>query len=101
LNGDPLDGWSIAVGAALLVAAELAYWASDDDRRLRVEPGLQLRRAASIAAVVAAGLVAGLAVVIAAGIDLGAGLPLTAAGAVAAVGLLLLIVRLATSSSSS
>jgi hypothetical protein len=95
LTGDPLDGWSIAVGAGLLLSAELAYWAIDDDRRLRVEPELQLRRAASIAGVLAAGLVAGLAVVIAAGIDLGAGLPLTTAGAVAAVGLLLLVARLA------
>jgi hypothetical protein len=100
LHDRGLDGWSIAVGAALLLAAELAYWAIEDDRRLRVEPELQLRRAAAIAAVVAAGLVAGLAVVVAAGVDLGAGLPLTAAGAVAAVGLLLLIARLATSSSS-
>jgi hypothetical protein len=96
----PLDGWAIAVGAALLLAAELAYWAIEDDRRLYVEPELALRRAAAIAAVVAAGLVAGLVTVVAAGIELGAGLPLAAAGAVAAVGLLLLIVRLATSSSS-
>jgi hypothetical protein len=101
LAGRALDGWAIAVGAALLLAAELAYWAIDDDPRLHVEPELQLRRAASIAAVVAAGLAAGLAVVIAAGVDLGAGLPLTAAGAVAAVGLLLVVVGLATSSSAS
>jgi hypothetical protein len=101
LAGRALDGWAIAVGAALLLAAELAYWAIDDDPRLHVEPELQLRRAASIAAVVAAGLAAGLAVVIAAGVELGAGLPLTAAGAVAAVGLLLVVVGLATSSSAS
>jgi hypothetical protein len=92
-----LDGWAIGVGAALLLAAELAYWAIERDRRLREEPDVTLRRAAGIAGLVAAGLVAGLAVVIAAGIDLGAGLPLAAAGAVAAVGLLLLVNRLATS----
>ena len=99
LNG-PLDGWSLAVAAGLLLAGELAYWAIDDDRRLRPEREVALRRTAGIAATVAAGLVAGLVVVVAAGIELGAGLPLAAAGAVAAVGLLLLLVRLATSSSS-
>jgi hypothetical protein len=95
----PLDGWSIGYGAGLLVAAELAYWACEHDRRLHEEPDLALRRGAGIAALAAAGLLAGLAVVIAAGVDVGAGLPLAAAGAVAAVGLLLLIARLATSSS--
>jgi hypothetical protein len=93
-----LDGWAICVGAGLLLAAELAYWAIEHDGRLRQEPDVPLRRAAGIAGLVAAGLVAGLAVVIAAGVDLGAGLPLATAGAVAAVGMLLLIVRLASTS---
>jgi hypothetical protein len=95
LNGDQLDGRSIAVGVGLLLAAELAYWAIDDDRRLDVERDVQLRRAAGLAGVVAATLVAGLVVVAASGVSVSAGLPLATAGAVAAVGLLLLVARLA------
>jgi hypothetical protein len=96
-----LDGWSLAVGAALLLAGELAYAAVDADPRLEQERAFLLHATAAVAATVAAALVVGLAVVVAAGFQLGAGLPLALAGAIAAAGLLLLVVRLATSSSSS
>jgi hypothetical protein len=97
----PLDGWSLAVGVALLLAAELAYAAVDVDARLRQEPELARRSAAAVASVVVAAVAAGFAVVLAAGVEIGAGLPLATAGAVAAAGLLLLVLRLATSSSPS
>jgi hypothetical protein len=101
-----LDGWAIAVGAALGIAAELAYWAIEDEPRLRPARDVTLRRIATIAALVAATGVAGVIVLAAAGLEVGAGLPLALAGAVAAAGLLVLVARLAraagaTSSSSS
>jgi len=101
-----LDGWSIAVGAALAVAAELAYWAIEDDAGLRPARDVTLRRVAAIASIVAATGVAGIVVLAAAGLEVRAGLPLAIAGAAAAAGLLVLVARLAraagaTSSSSS
>jgi hypothetical protein len=95
-----LDGWSLAVGAGLLVAGELAYAAADADPRLEQERALVLQTAAAAFATVAAAVVVGLGVVVAAGVQVGAGLPLALAGAIAAAGLLLLVARLATSSSS-
>jgi len=101
-----VDGWAIAIGAALGVAAELAYWAIEDEPRLRPARDVTLRRVASIVALVAATGVAGVVVLAAAGLQVGAGLPLAIAGAAAAAGLLVLVARLAraagaTSSSSS
>jgi hypothetical protein len=90
-----IDGWSVAVAVGLLLAAELAYWSTEADPRLRVERTVTLRRAAGLAGLVAATLVAALVVLAAAGLEVTAGLPLAAAGAVAAVGLLLLVARLA------
>lgn len=95
-----LDGWSLAVGAGLLLAGELAYAAVDADPRLVQERALVLRTIGTVAATVAAALVVDLGLVVAAGVQIGAGLPLALAGAIAAAGLLLLVVRLATSSSS-
>jgi hypothetical protein len=94
LRGE-LDGWAIGVGAALAVAAELAYWAIEDEPRLRPSRDVTLRRIAAIAALVAATGVAGVVALAAAGLDVGAGLPLAIAGAVAAAGLLVLVARLA------
>lgn len=90
-----LDGWSLAVGVGLLLTAELAHWSIEHERLLREEAAVSLRRAAGIGALVAATLAAGFVVLTTAGLQVGAGLPLAAAGTVAAVGLLLLIARLA------
>jgi len=95
LRGDALDGWAIAYGTGLLLAAELAYAAIGRDTRLRAERQVVLRSAAAVAAACAASLLAGLLVVAVAGLQVGAGLPLAAAGAAAAVGLLLAFARLA------
>jgi hypothetical protein len=94
---DDLDGWSLAVAVGLLLAAELGYWSIEHERLLREERDVVLRRAGGIAALAAATLAGGLVVLTTAGLRVGAGLPLAAAGAVAAVGLLLLIARLARS----
>lgn len=93
--GGGLDGWSVAYGTALLLAAELASWGIEDERLVREERVVTLRRAAAIAALVACSLLAGLVVLVVAGASTSAGLPLTALGAAAAVGLLLGFARLA------
>ena len=79
---------------ALLLAAELAYWAIEDDRRLRPERDVALRRAAAIAATRRRAPASPAVVVVAAGVEVGAGLPLAIAGAVAAAGLLVLVALL-------
>lgn len=94
MRGD-LDGGSVAFGAGLFLTAELAYWGIDDERLVREERVVTLRRAAAVAAVVAASLLAGLVVLAVAGAGVSAGLPLTAVGTAAAVGLLLGFARLA------
>jgi hypothetical protein len=95
LRGDALDGWSIAYGAGLLLAAELAYAAIGRERLVRAEPAVVLRQAAGIGTLVLASRLAGLGGVTVAGLRVSEGLPLAAAGAAAAVCLLLLLSRLA------
>ena len=95
LHGSALDGWSVAVGGGLLVAAELAYAAIDHERLVREERAVAVRRWAILGGVLATSVLTALVVVVVAGLDVGAGLPLAAAGAAAAVGLLVLVARLA------
>ena len=95
LHGGALDGWSVAVGVGLLLAAELAYAAIEHETRLRVDRIVGLRSAATVAGLVAGGALAGLVVLVVAGLNVGAGLPLAAVGTAAAVGLLALVARLA------
>jgi len=95
LRGSELDGWSVAYGAGLLLAAELAYAAIDHERLVREERAVVVRRWAALGGLLAASVLAALVVVVVAGLDVGAGLPLAAAGAAAAVGLLVLVARLA------
>src|SRR5262249_56050611 len=53
-EGSPVvDGGAAVVGVLLLVAAELASWSIGEDPRIRAEPSLVLRRALTIAALVA------------------------------------------------
>ncbi|HZP71778.1 MAG TPA: hypothetical protein VFA97_00215 [Gaiellaceae bacterium] len=84
------DGWAPLVGAALLLAAELAAWSIAHDRRIDEERAVVLRQAATVAAVVLGAAFVGFVLVGAAGISSSPGaLPIVlgAAAAVAAVGL--------------
>jgi hypothetical protein len=54
-----VDGWATAVGAALLLAAELAAWSIDDDRRIREERALVVRRVTTLVALVGASALVG------------------------------------------
>jgi len=90
-----VDGWSPAIGAGLLLAAELAAWSIDHDRRIVSERALVLRDAARLAVLVAAAGLLGFVLVGAAAVSSAAGLLLTAIGVVAAVSAVGVILRLA------
>jgi hypothetical protein len=88
------DGWSAVVGAALLLAAELAFWSIDDDRRLRADRGLALRRSLGLAALVVLAALVGFVLVGTAAVATSAGLLATMVGVGAAVAALALLLRL-------
>jgi len=43
-----VDGWAAAIGVLLLLAAELASWSMEHDARIKTEPALVMRRAATL-----------------------------------------------------
>ncbi len=84
------DGWAPLIGAALLLAAELAAWSIAHDRRIEEERRVVLWQIGTLVAVVGAAALIGFVLVGAAGITSSPGaLPIVlgAAAAVAAVGL--------------
>jgi hypothetical protein len=89
-----VDGWAAVVGAALLLAAELAAWAIGSDRRIHEERALVLRQALTIAALVLTGAVVSFVLVGASAVSAAAGLLLTGIGVAAAVGAVAVVLRL-------
>jgi len=91
-----VDGWAAFVGTALLAAAELAGWSIEHDSRIPEERAVQSRRIATLLALVAAALLVDVLVVASAAVAGRSGLLLAALGvaaAVAAVGVVLRLVR--------
>lgn len=89
-----VDGWAAVVGAALLLAAELASWSIASDRRIREERALVIRQSLTVAGlVIAAGLVS-FVLVGAAAVSATAGLLLTVVGIAAAIGAVGVVLRL-------
>jgi len=94
-EGRPLvDGWAAVVGAALLVAAELASWSIEHDARIRTQRTLVLRRAATLSALVLAALVVDFLLLGTAAIAASAGVLLAAVGVAAAVAAVATVLRL-------
>ena len=89
-----VDGWAAAIGAALLLAAELAAWSIASDRRIHTERMLVLRQSLTIAVLVVASGLVSFVLVGAAAVSAAAGLLLTAVGVAAAVGAVAVILRL-------
>lgn len=89
-----VDGWAAVVGAALLLAAELAAWSIASDRRIHEERELVLRRSLTIAALVVTAGVVSFVLVGAAAVSAAAGLLLTAIGVAAAVASVAVVLRL-------
>jgi hypothetical protein len=89
-----VDGWAAVVGGGLLLAAELAAWSIDDDRRIHDERALVLRQAATVVALTAVAALVGFVLVGAAAVSVSAGLLLTAVGVIAAVSSVAMVLRL-------
>jgi hypothetical protein len=89
-----VDGWASVVGAALLLAAELAAWAIEHDRRIREEHTVIMRRVVTLAALVASSALLGFVLVGATAVSTSAGIALTAIGVSAAVAAVAVVLRL-------
>jgi hypothetical protein len=91
-----VDGWASVVGVALLLAAELASWSIEHDRRIRSERSLVVRRIGTLAALAAAALLVDFVLLAAAAVTASAGVLIAAVGvaaAVSAIGVVLRLVR--------
>jgi len=89
-----VDGWATAVGAALLLAAELAAWSIEHDRRIREERAVIVRRVLILATLVATSALLGFVLVGAAAVSASNGIALTALGVAAAVAAVAVVLRL-------
>jgi hypothetical protein len=89
-----VDGWAALIGVLLLLAAELASWSIEHDRRIEAEPSLVLRRSATMAGLVAAALLVNFMLLGTAGLSAPAGILLATAGVAAAVAAVAIVVRL-------
>jgi hypothetical protein len=89
-----VDGWAAAIGVLLLLAAELAAWSIDHDARIRSEPSLAIRRAATIGALCVGALLVNVMLLGTAGVAASAGVLLAAVGVAAAVTAVAIVLRL-------
>ncbi len=89
-----VDGWAALVGAALLLAAELAFWSAMDDTRIRVERALVAARVATIAALVATTLLVDFLLLGTAAVSGSSSVVLAGAGVAAAVAAVAVVLRL-------
>jgi len=89
-----VDGWASAVGAGLLLAAELATWSIEHDARIREERTVVVRRVLILAALVGGAALLGFVLVGAAAVSASTGIALTAVGVAAAVASVAVVLRL-------
>lgn len=89
-----VDGWAAAVGAALLLAAELASWSIEHERRIKEERSLVLRQALILAGLVVGAALVGFVLVGAAAVSVTTGLAVTAVGVAAAIASVSVVLRL-------
>ena len=90
-----VDGWAALVGVALLLAAELAFWSIEHDRRIRTERALVVRRVWTLVMLAAAALFVDFVLLAAAAVTASAGVLLAAVGVAAAVAAVAVVLRLA------
>jgi hypothetical protein len=84
LGHDALDEWAPLLGGALLLCGELAWWSIEPRIPAWSQPGLALRRVATILALCLVGTGLGALLLVAAGSSLSGGVPLELAGILAA-----------------
>lgn len=94
-EGSPVvDGGAAIVGALLLLSAELASWSIDDDSRIQSERRLVAWRAGIIGVLVLSALLLNFLLLGAAAVSASTGLVVAAAGVVAAVSAVAIVLRL-------
>jgi hypothetical protein len=91
-----VDGWAAVIGVLFLLAAELASWSIEHEARIRTEPALVVRRAATIAGLAAAALLTNFILLAAAAVASSAGVLIASAGVAAAVAAVATVLRLVT-----
>ena len=89
-----VDGWAAAIGVLLLLAAELASWSMEHDARIKTEPALVMRRAATLGGLVAVALFVNFVLLGAAGLAASAGVLLAAVGVAASVAAVAVVLRM-------
>jgi hypothetical protein len=89
-----VDGWAAVVGATLLLAAELASWSVEHDRRIRSEQALVVRRVTTLAVLVGAALLVNFLLLATAAVAASASVLLAAVGVAAAVSAVAVVLRL-------
>lgn len=93
--GNPVvDGWAAAFGVVLLLGAELASWSIEHDARIQAEPSLVLRRAVTLALLVAGALLVNFILLGMAGVSASSGVLIAAVGVAAAVAAVAVVLRL-------
>ena len=94
-EGNPaVDGGAAIVGALLLLSAELASWSIEHDARIEVERRLTAWRAGVVVALVAGALLVNFLLLGAAALTASSGLVVAAAGTIAAVTAVAIVLRL-------
>jgi hypothetical protein len=89
-----VDGWAAVVGVLLLLAAELALWSIGHDTRISEERALTVRRSSTLALLGGAALLMNFLLLGTAAISASASVALGAIGVVAAIGALIVVLRL-------
>ena len=89
-----VDGGAAVVGALLLLSAELASWSIDHDARIHAEQRLVAWRAGVIGVLVLSALLLNFLLLGAAAVSASTGLVVAAAGVVAAVSAVAIVLRL-------
>jgi len=91
-----VDGWAAVVGVLLLLAAELASWSVEADRRIVAERPLVVRRALTLLGLCGVALVANFLLLASSAVAAPSGALLATVGTAAAVAAVALVVRFAT-----
>ncbi len=89
-----MDGWAAAIGVLLLLSAEFASWSIDHDARLAAERALTVRRAITLAVLVAAALLVNFILLGTAAVSASPGVLIAAVGVAAAVTSVAVVLRL-------
>ena len=89
-----VDGWAAVIGVLLLLTAELATWSIEHDARIHTEGALVVRRIATLALLLSAALIMNFLLLGTAGITASASVALAAVGLAAAIGALVVVLRL-------